>query len=63
MIMKNYLLILLNFVPFILQAGQKPHPPGPPPPPGLPIDQYQIILFLVGFILLLVYRKKLNKTT
>jgi len=62
--MNKFLLIFSVFVPLLAQAsGKNPPPPGgPPPPPGLPIDQYQVLLFLAGLVLFFVYRKKFNKT-
>jgi len=50
--MKNFLSLLALTLPIVtLSAGGK-NPPaplrGPGPPPGLPIDEYLIILFLLG---------------
>ncbi len=61
--MNKFFLIFSIFIPFLAQAGggKNPPPPGPPPPPGLPIDQYEIILWAVAILLLFVFRKKLKK--
>jgi hypothetical protein len=61
--MNKYLIILSVFIPFLAQAkGKNPPPPGPPPPPGLPINQYEIILLIIGIIIFFVYRNKLKKS-
>ncbi len=40
-------------------AGNNPPPPGgAPTPPGLPINQYEIILFLIGILMIFIFQKK-----
>ncbi len=53
------LFILLYLVPLLGFAKETPPPPGgPPPPPGLPINQYEIILFLIGILMIFIFQKK-----
>jgi len=61
--MNKFLIIFSVFIPFLVEANvKKPPPPGgPPPPPGLPIDQYELLLFIIGVVLILAYRKKIKK--
>ena len=64
--MKGFFAAILNFLPVLIFAGgQRPPTPvkGPGPPPGMPIDQYLIILFVIGILLILFFPKliKLKK--
>ena len=56
--MRKILLSLSLLIGFQVFAGNTPPPPGPPPPPGLPINQYEIILFLIGILMIFIFQKK-----
>ncbi len=64
--MGKYFIFLVAFwAQMSAYAGGIPPAPGrrggPPPPPGLPVDQYLIILFILGVLLYIVYNKKTIK--
>ena len=61
--MKKYLIVLALFMSHLAMIagghGQNPPVPirGPGPPPGLPINQYLVVLFVIG-LLLIVYKQQ-----
>ncbi len=58
--MKKFISLILVFIlPLVSFAGGgRPPRPGAPGPPGLPINQYDILLLLLGVFLLFMFRKR-----
>ncbi len=57
--MRKILITPLLLIGMRVFAGNTPPPPqGVPPPPGLPINQYNLLLFLIGVILIFIIQKK-----
>jgi len=65
--MKKFILIIAFLTEMVSVYAQNRVPPTPvrggAPPPGLPIDQYLIILFVVGIVLVLKYKNNFVKLT
>lgn len=59
----NLASILFLLISFVCEAQPDimPPPPGPPPPPGLPIDDYVVVLLVLGLIYGIVRKIKYSR--